>query len=222
MPKLVFDLDGTLTDSVYQHVAAWHAAFQHHEWDFPVYRLHRKIGMSGGVLIEALSRDFARRVTPAQRAEMEHMHEAEFTKRLASVRALPGARALLEELHRLNVEFVIVTSSGKEQADALLAKLQLPFDVAMVTKEDTEKHKPDPSGFITGARKIGAEPTDAIVVGDSVWDMLAAVRAHYLGVGFLSGGYGEDELAAAGAFRIYAGPQEMQMRLNELGIERGE
>lgn len=220
MPKLLFDLDGTLTDSVYQHVAAWHATFQQHEWNFPVYQLHRKIGMSGGVLVDALSRESNREFTQAQRDDMERVHEAEFTKRLSSVRALPGARELLEELRRSSVEFVIVTSSRKAQADALLAKIQLPFDVPLVTKEDTGKHKPDPAGFITGARKIGAEPTETIVVGDSVWDMLAAVRAHYLGVGFLCGGYGEDELAAAGAFRIYAGPGEMLRRLNELGIER--
>lgn len=219
MTKLVFDLDGTLVDSVYQHVSAWHTAFRRCGWEFPVYKLHRKIGMSGRVLISALSRELGRACPNAERAELERIHEAEYETLLESVRPLPGTRELLASLHDRGVDFAIVTSSGKKMADALIGKLDLPFDVPLVTKDDTDKHKPDPSGFLIGARKIGAQATDAMVVGDSVWDMLAAVRAKFLGVGLLSGGYGEEELTGAGAFRVYADPAEIHARLNELGID---
>jgi len=217
--KLVFDLDGTLVDSVYQHVSAWHAAFRRCGWEFPVYKLHRKIGMSGRVLISALSRALSRECPDAERDELERIHEAEYQTLLESVRPLPGARALLVALHELGVDFAIVTSSGKKMAGELISKLDLPFDIPLVTKDDTDKHKPDPSGFLIGASKIGAQPTDAMVVGDSVWDMLGAVRAKFLGVGLLSGGYGEEELTGAGAFRVYADPAEIHARLNELGID---
>lgn len=219
MTKLVFDLDGTLIDSVYQHVSAWDAAFRKCGWEIPAYRLHRKIGMSGRVMIAALSRETGRACSAEERAELERVHESEYEQRLESVRPLPGARELLVALHELKVDFAIVTSSGKKMADELVGMLSLPFDVPLVTKDDTEKHKPDPSGFLIGASKIGAKATDAMVVGDSVWDMLGAVRAKFLGVGLLCGGYGQEELTGAGAFRVYADPAEIHARLNELGID---
>lgn len=219
MPAFVFDLDGTLIDSVYQHVSAWNVAFQRLGYDVPVYRLHRKIGLSGGVMIKAVMRELQRTVSAEQSAELEAIHASEYKAKLDTLRPTPGARDLLRSLHQSEIPFSIVTSSAKADAQKLLSLLQLDFEPPMLTKEDLKKQKPDPSGFIEGAKKTGARDVDIVVVGDSVWDVLAAVRARFLGVGLLTGGYGEEELAAAGAFRIYGDPGEMLGRLNELGLE---
>jgi len=219
VPAFVFDLDGTLVDSVYQHVYAWHTAFQRLGYDFPAFLVHRKIGLSGPVLIKAIARELDRPIDDERSAELEAIHASEYAARFSSLRPLPGARELLLTLHSDGVKFSIVTSSGKGDAEKLMALLDLDFDPPMLTKDDMPKQKPDPSGFMEGAKMIGARDVDTIVVGDSVWDVLAAQRARFLGVGLLTGGYGEEELAAAGAFRVYRDPAEMCAKLNELGLE---
>ncbi|MBV9270409.1 MAG: HAD family hydrolase [Candidatus Eremiobacteraeota bacterium] len=219
MPSFVFDLDGTLVDSVYQHVDAWRAAFQQLGYDCPAYRLHRKIGLTGTVLIKAVAQELHTQIPEEKAAELEAIHAAEYNPKVSSLRPLPGARDLLEWLHSRDIPFSIVTSSAKKEAQKLLSPLELDFKPPMLTREDLKKQKPDPSGFIEGAKKIGARDVETVVVGDSVWDVLAAVRARFLGVGVLTGGYGEEELAAAGAFRVYRDAGEMLERLNELGLE---
>lgn len=219
MPAFVFDLDGTLVDSVYEHVSAWNVAFKRLAFDVPLYRLHRKIGLSGGVMIKAVMRELQQSISPEQSAELEAIHASEYKAKFDMLRPTPGARDLLRALHEAQIRFSIVTSSAKDDARKLLSLLQLDFEPSMLTKEDLKKQKPDPSGFIEGAKKTGARDEEIIVVGDSVWDVLAAVRARFLGVGLLTGGYGEEELAAAGAFRVYSDPAEMLGRLNELGLE---
>jgi len=219
VPSFVFDLDGTLVDSVYQHVTAWHTAFQRCGYDFPVYLLHRKMGLSGPVMIKVVSRELRQQISPERSLELEAIHSEEYNSKFSTLRPLPGARDLLRSLHSSDIDFSIVTSSGKKDAEKVVSLLQLDFEPVMLTRDDLKKQKPDPSGFLQGAKKIGARDTETVVVGDSVWDVLAAVRARFLGIGLLTGGYGEEELTAAGAFRIYRDPAEMLERLNELGIE---
>ena len=107
-----------------------------------------------------------------------------------------------------------------ETAHTALAMLGLPEDTPMITRDMVRFAKPDPDLFLAAAALLGVEPNHAMVVGDSVWDLLAARRAGALGIGLLSGGYGREELERTGAFRVYADPADMLTRIDELGLRQ--
>jgi HAD superfamily hydrolase (TIGR01549 family) len=214
----VFDLDGTLVDSVYQHVLAWQEALDHTGIEVSVWRIHRRIGMSGGLLAHALLRETGRPVSPDDAGRLRQLHAEAYRRRLTQVRALPGARELLSLLSELQVPRAIATSGYRETADPVLALLGLPPDVPVVTRDAVAHAKPDPDLFLAAAARLGVDIAQAMVIGDSVWDMLAARRARALGVGFLSGGYGQEELERAGAYRVYEDPADLLRHLDEVGI----
>jgi HAD superfamily hydrolase (TIGR01549 family) len=216
-PAYVFDLDGTLVDSVYQHVLAWHQALQTMGIELAVWRIHRKIGMSGGLFANALLREIGRPVTGAEADRLRQLHAEAYATRVDEIRPLPGARELLSELTRLGVRWAIATSGQLESAGPTLAALGVPPEVPIVTRDDVAHAKPDPDLFLTAADRLGVSIVDSVVVGDSVWDLLAARRARALGVGLLSGGYGQDELERAGAYRVYEDPGDLLRHLDEVG-----
>jgi HAD superfamily hydrolase (TIGR01509 family) len=217
-PAFLFDLDGTLIDSVYQHVVAWRAALAAIGIDLAVWRIHRRIGMSGGLFVQALLRETGRSLSADDIQELQQAHAAEYRKQLGSVTALPGARELLAALTEAGVRWGIATSGYAATARPALELLGLPEDTPMVTRDMVRHAKPDPDLFLACAALLGVEPRDAMVVGDSVWDLLAARRAGALGIGLQSGGYGREELERAGAFRVYGDPAEMLSRLDEAGV----
>jgi HAD superfamily hydrolase (TIGR01509 family) len=221
-PALLFDVDGTLVDSVYQHVLAWHEALQGDGIELSVWRIHRRIGMSGGLFVDALAREIGVEVDAARADRLRVRHAAGILARMDQVAPLPGAIPLLQRLQELDVPYALATSGRLETAEHTIALLQLPPDVPIVTRDDVAHAKPDPDLFLAAAERLGVEPEDCFVVGDSVWDLLAARRAGSLGVGVLSGGYGRDELERAGAYRVYADPAEMLARLDEAGVRLGE
>ncbi|WP_300608845.1 HAD family hydrolase [Trebonia sp.] len=221
VPAFLFDLDGTLIDSVYQHVIAWRTALLRIGIDLSVWRIHRRIGMSGGLFVRALLRETGRTLSAADIEQLQLAHAAEYCGQLGSVTALPGARELLAALTEAGVQWAIATSGYAATARPALELLGLPADTPMVTRDLVRHAKPDPDLFLAAAALLGAEPRHAMVVGDSVWDMLAARRAGALGVGLQSGGYGRDELERAGAYRVYADPAEMLARIDEMGV-RGD
>lgn len=217
MPAFILDFDGTLVDTVYQHVVAWHDALQQAGYEIPMWRLHRKIGMSGALLMDALEAELGRRIDDdVQR--LEEMHQYAMQNMRPSVRLCRGAIELLRTLERNRVPYAIASSGGRKDVDPFLEVLHLPGGTPVVTQEDAENAKPDPQLFLTAARKLDARSEDAVVVGDSVWDMLAARRAHFLGVGLLTGGYSESEMTAAGAYRVYADPGDLRVHLHETGV----
>jgi HAD superfamily hydrolase (TIGR01509 family) len=218
VPAFLFDLDGTLIDSVYQHVVAWRAALSAIGIDLSVWRIHRRIGMSGGLFVQALLRETGRALSDAEIARLQEAHAAEYRKQLGSVTALPGARELLTALTEGDVKWAIATSGYAATARPALELLGLPADTPMVTRDLVRHAKPDPDLFLAAAAVLGVEPQHAMVVGDSVWDMLAARRAGALGIGLQSGGYGREELDRAGAYRVYADPAEMLARIDEAGV----
>lgn len=220
-PSFLFDLDGTLIDSVYQHVIAWRAALSEIGIDLSVWRIHRRIGMSGGLFVHALLRETGRSLSPEDIAALQRAHAAEYKKQADSVTALPGARELLAALTAEGVKWAIATSGRAETARPALDLLGLPGDTPMVTRDLVRHAKPDPDLFLAAAELLKVEPRHAMVVGDSVWDLLAARRAGALGIGVQSGGYGREELERAGAYRVYTDPAEMLERLYELGV-RGD
>ncbi|MEV4393205.1 HAD family hydrolase [Nonomuraea sp. NPDC049607] len=217
-PAFLFDLDGTLIDSVYQHVIAWRQALSGMGIDLSVWRIHRRIGMSGGLFVSALLRETGLKLTPEQIDELQVTHAEAYEQQVESVRPLPGAAELLGELSARGVPWAIATSGYARTARLALGMLGLPEDTPMVTRDLVRRAKPDPDLFLAGAALVQVDPLHAMVVGDSVWDLLAARRAGALGIGLLSGGYGRDELERAGAFRVYADPADMLDRLDELGV----
>ena len=217
-PAILFDLDGTLVDSVYQHVGAWHEALAACGISLSVWRIHRKIGMSGGLFVRGLMRELGRELDPQVAVELRRRHAAAYAARFHEVTPLPGARELLETLTRLGASWAIATSGAGEVAARTVALLDVPSHVPVVTRDDVAHAKPDPDLFLRAAERLGVAIEHSIVVGDSVWDLLAARRAGALGVGLLSGGYGHDELQSGGAYRVYEDPADLGRHLDEIGI----
>src|SRR5579871_4253481 len=214
----LLDLDGTLVDSVYLHVPAWQEAFQSEKIDLPAWRIHRRIGMSGGLLVPALLREIGREAKEDLVKKLEGLHGEAYGRLVPRVKPLPGAHELLAELSRLRVPWAIITSSKPEKAEPVLKMLDLGPQATVITRGEVQKAKPEPEPFLKGAQRLGVKITDCAVIGDSVWDLLSAQRARALGVGLLTGGYGREELERAGAYRVYADPAEMLARIDELGV----
>ncbi|MEU6783695.1 HAD family hydrolase [Nonomuraea angiospora] len=221
-PAFLFDLDGTLIDSVYQHVIAWRQALSSMGIDLSVWRIHRRIGMSGGLFVSALLRETGLKLTREQIEQLQTTHMEAYEQQVHSVRPLPGAAELLSELSSRGVPWAIATSGYARTARLALGMLGLPEDTPMITRDMVRRAKPDPDLFLAGAALVRVDPAHAMVVGDSVWDLLAARRAGALGIGLQSGGYGRDELERAGAFRVYADPADMLDRLDELGVRQSD
>jgi HAD superfamily hydrolase (TIGR01509 family) len=217
-PAFVFDLDGTLVDSVYQHVLAWREALECEGISLAVWRIHRRIGMSGGLLVNALLRETGLPVTAEQTSCLRQRHAEAYAKLVGQVRPLPGARQLLEHLTRAGVRWAIATSGWLESARPALQMLGVGDEACVVTRDQVLHAKPDPDLFLTAATRLGVSIESSVVVGDSVWDLLAARRARALGVGLLSGGYGEDELIRGGAYRVYQDPGDLLQHLDEVGV----
>ena len=217
-PALLFDLDGTLMDSVYQHVLAWHDALHASGIELSVWRIHRRIGMSGGLFTRQLLRETGGELDEARLERLRKLHAEAYLRRIDQVRPLPGARELLVHLTEVGCPWAIATSGRMESAGPALAMLQVPEGVPIVTRDLVQHAKPDPDLFLEAARRLGADIMDAVVIGDSVWDLLAARRARMLGVGLLSGGYGTDELERAGAYRVYEDPAHLLSHLDEIGV----
>ncbi|HUA04539.1 MAG TPA: HAD family hydrolase [Solirubrobacteraceae bacterium] len=219
-PAFLFDLDGTLIDSVYQHVVAWREALEEVGINLEVWKIHRRIGMSGGLFVSALARELETPLDRETLAMLPKAHADAYLRHYDSVRPLPGATALLETLSELGVPWAIATSGAERYARLGVALLGLPEDTPLVTRDQVRYAKPDPDLFLTAAELIGVDIRDSIVVGDSVWDLLAARRARALGVGLLSGGYGREELIYSGAYRVYEDPRDLLAHVDEVGVRR--
>jgi HAD superfamily hydrolase (TIGR01549 family) len=218
LPALLFDVDGTLVDSVYQHVLAWHEALLAESLDLSVWRIHRRIGMSGGLFLDALRRETNVDITAELASRLQRRHAQGFVARMAQVRPLPGARRLLARLTELHVPWALATSGRRETAQHTIALLGVPDGVPIITRDDVRHAKPDPDLFLAAAERLGVPATQCFVVGDSIWDLLAATRARSLGIGLLSGGYGRSELEQAGAYRVYNDPADLLDHLDEIGV----
>jgi HAD superfamily hydrolase (TIGR01549 family) len=218
MSALIFDLDGTLIDTVYAHVFAWQRAFAEAGMAIDGWRIHRRIGMSGGLFARAAARELCRAITVEQAELLQLRHGELFRQFLPERRPLPGAVDLLTFLRENNIVHGIATSGRRPEIDLSLTALGIGPDTVVVERGDVLRAKPEPDLFLLCQERLGVQAEDCYIVGDAVWDLLAARRARMLSIGLLSGGYGEDELTRAGAFRVYRDPADLHRSLDELGV----
>lgn len=217
----IFDLDGTLVDSVYQHVLAWREALETEGIELSVWRIHRKIGMSGGLFTNMLLRETGAELDPARIDRLQRLHAEAYKRYSPQIRPLPGARELLDALTNGGIPWAIATSGRIDTAGPVIERLGVDLSRTPVVTRDAVRHaKPEPDLFLAAADRLGVNIEIASVVGDSVWDMLAARRARALGIGLLSGGYGLEELERAGAYRVYEDPADLLTHLDEVGGRR--
>jgi HAD superfamily hydrolase (TIGR01509 family) len=178
--------------------------------------------MSGGLFVSALLRETGHPLDAEEAAKLLRLHAEAYARLVKQVRPLPGTKELLAQLTKKGVPFAIATSGRMETAGLALALLELDAKVPVVTRDQVRHAKPDPDLFLAAAERLGVPITASFVVGDSVWDLLAARRAGALGIGVLSGGYGQDELERAGAYRVYEDPKDLLRHLDEVGVRLGE
>ncbi|MEK6207717.1 MAG: HAD family phosphatase [Chloroflexota bacterium] len=218
MRALIFDLDGTLIDTVYAHVFAWQRALAESGLAIDGWKIHRRIGMSGGLFTRAVAREIGKPLGDAEAARIQGRHGELFRELLPERRPLPGAIELLRYLREEKVPHGIATSGRRPEIDSSLAALGVPPDMVVIDRGDVLRAKPEPDLFLKCQEKLGVAIADCYVIGDAVWDLLAARRAGMLSVGLLSGGYGWDELTSVGAFRVYRDAADLHRSLDELGI----
>jgi len=216
--SFIFDLDGTLVDSVYQHVMAWQEALQAERIELSTWCIHRRIGMSGGLFTGMLLREIDAPVSPELLDRLQTRHTEAYGRLVPTVRPLRGALTLLEHLTRSGIAWAVATSGNRDVAKYNLELLGIdPQGVPVITRNHVKRAKPDPDLFLAAAERLQVDIAYSVIVGDSIWDMLAARRARGLGVGVLSGGYGQDELERAGAIRVYEDPADLLRHIDEIG-----
>lgn len=218
LPPVLLDLDGTLVDSVYEHVLAWREALEDAEIRLPNWKIHRRIGMSGRLFLPALLREIGQKTDKAEIQSIERIRSIIFNKKIPEIRILPGAKELLGFFTKIGLRWALATSGDRSQVEQLLRGLNVPPGVPVITGDDVRTAKPAPDSFVLAAQRLGVSAHESIVIGDSPWDLLAAQRMKALGVGLLCGGYSETELERAGAYRVYEDPADLLTHIEELGI----
>lgn len=209
---VLFDIDGTLVDSNYAHVAAWGRAAE--EVGHPVanWRVHHAIGLDSGKLLDALMPGAAEAV----RERASELHARYYLADAADLRLLPGARELVQEVARRGLRAVLATSAPQDELDALLTILHLDDTLTAVTSaEDVAVAKPEPDVVHAALAKAGVDATNAVLIGDTVWDAIAATRAGVTMVGLRSGGIGAGMLGDAGATAVYDDAHDLLAHLGE-------
>jgi HAD superfamily hydrolase (TIGR01509 family) len=217
-PGIIFDLDGTLVDSVYQHVATWNETLRSARIKVAQWRIHRAIGMSGSLFLPKLLRDDGFGHSQSLIKRLEATHQKHFDRMINRIDPLPGASELLRLLEKHSIPFAIATSGGASQTKRVLARIPKRVDCPVLTADDVEAPKPAPDLFRLAAQKLEREPGDCFIVGDSVWDILAARRMKAAAVALRTGGFAGQELQESGAYRVYADPRELSKSLEQLGL----
>jgi HAD superfamily hydrolase (TIGR01509 family) len=212
-PAVLFDVDGTLVDSNFHHVVAWHHAFLDVGKEVPCWRILGQIGRSGSELVRVLLGD---ELADKHGSDAEKLHTRYFVDSAPLLRPFPGARELLEAIAELGWRVVLATSAGEDELAVLRDALDAEEAICAVTSSaDADRAKPHPDVVATALERIQADPSEAIMLGDSVWDVEAGRRAGVPTVAVLSGGITREALESAGAAAIYAGALEVREHLEE-------
>lgn len=218
MKALIFDLDGTLVDSVYPHTLAWQKALADFGMPCPAWAIHRRIGMSGKLLVKAIAREQHRRLREVDIERLGEQHTRLFHKLAPACAPLPGVAKLLTYLRNSKIAHGIATSGKHAEIKGSLKVLSLSPDTVVVDGDMVREVKPEPDLFLLCQQKLKVKRVDCLVVGDAVWDIHAARRSGIVSAALLSGGFGEQELYNAGAMRVYRDAEELLEAFDELGF----
>jgi phosphoglycolate phosphatase-like HAD superfamily hydrolase len=218
MHALIFDLDGTLVDTVYGHVLAWQRALAEAGIDVDGYRLHRHVGSSGKLIVRFAQRATDRELSAEQVQVVMRRHGSLFRELVPHPRPLPGAIDVFRVLRDARIPHAIATASYRPIIDPSIEAVGIGPGTIVVEGSKEFEGKPEPDFFLASQKRLGVVAGQCIVVGDAVWDHVAARRAGMLSVGVLTGGYGEEELYHAGAFRVYRDIADLTRNLDELGV----
>src|SRR5262245_59422446 len=218
MHALIFDLDGTLVDTVYAHVLAWQQALAEAEIDVDGHRLHRHVGSSGKLIMRFAERETGRPLSADQAEMVRRRHSELFRQIVPRPRPTLGAVEVFRVLREARIPYAIATASYRPVIDASLEAVGAGADTIIVEGKGELHGKPEPDLFLASRKRLGDLADDCIVIGDAVWDHVAARRAGMVSVGVLTGGYGEEELYHAGAFRVYRNIADLLQNMDELGI----
>jgi HAD superfamily hydrolase (TIGR01509 family) len=209
----LLDLDGTLVDSNYQHALAWYRAFRGAGIVLPVWKLHRAVGMGGDQLVKAMTSE---ELDAQLGEELRIAEKALFRQTIWECEPLPGARELLAELRRRGHKVVLASSANEQDLGHFLDKLDAR-DVAdgWTTADDVARSKPEPDVVHAAIEKAGVAAKDAVMIGDSRWDVEAARAAKVPTIAVLTGGWAREELLDAGAAMVFESLEELRERLDE-------
>ena len=206
----ILDIDGTLVDTNYHHVIAWYRAFSAHEVEVPIWRIHRHIGMGGDQIVETLG---GKDVEEKQGDDIRETEKERYLELIDEVQLLPGARELIEDLRGRGLTVVLASSAKEDEVDHYLDMLEARDLVeGWTTSADVEATKPEPDLIEAALEKAGTR--DAVMIGDSVWDIEAANRAGIETFAVLSGGFGENELRDAGCAEIFDTVDDLRKQLD--------
>jgi HAD superfamily hydrolase (TIGR01509 family) len=205
----ILDVDGTLVDSNYHHALAWFRAFRERDIVLPLWRLHRHVGMGGDKYVAAVAgEDVEERLGDELRARWEEL----FDELIDETEPLVGARELIAELKESGHAAVLASSAVEKHVEAFIDKLGArDLADAWTTKDDVESSKPDPDLVCAALDKAGT--TDAVMVGDTPWDIEAARKCGFETITVVTGGYSEQELREAGAVAVFESIEELRKRL---------
>jgi HAD superfamily hydrolase (TIGR01549 family) len=206
----LLDVDGTLVDTNYQHTLAWYWAFREHGITLPVWRIHRHIGMGGDQLVPALVPG----IEPADHEAVEETRARLYAELIGEVQALEGAHELIDDLKERDVAVVLASSSPQEELDHYLGLLEArELADAWTTKDDVDATKPAPDLVLAALEKAGGG--DAVMVGDTKWDVESASKAGIETVCVMTGGWSKQELLDAGAVAVFDSVAELRGNLDD-------
>jgi len=211
VPAAILDVDGTLVDTNYHHAIAWHRAFTQNGVELPVWRIHRQIGMGGDQLVAALA---GNDVEEQRGDDIRDAEKDRYFELIDEVRPLEGSRELIEELKQRGTTTVLASSAKEEEVEIYLDLLDARDLVdGWTTSADVERTKPAPDLIEAALEKAGTR--DAVMVGDSTWDIEAASNAGIKTLAVLTGGFSEAELRERGAARVFESIAELREKLDE-------
>ncbi|PZS14808.1 MAG: HAD family hydrolase [Solirubrobacterales bacterium] len=212
MAIAILDIDGTLVDTNYQHALSWFRAFRRHGIVLPIWRIHRHLGMGGDQLVSALT---------DERTECEQgdaIREAEgsiYSELIAEVETMEGARELIEDLGRRGHTVVLASSAKEEEVDHYLDLLDArELADGWTTSADVEATKPEPDLVAAALDKAGGTSQNAVMIGDTPWDVHAARKAGVDTIAVLSGGFAIEELRESGAVAVFESVTELRSELD--------